>query len=423
MSEVRWKSVIEHINAAVLVEDEQGRIALANRQAYQLLFPIGQPESLIGRSLVECRELCRLDSADANVLFSYGVGEFQDHEISLTDGTILVRSRVPLLEDDHVLGVLWQFRNVTVTRKALRALRESEERYRKLIEVSPDPVFVHCEGLVVFANEKAKQYFGVEHVDELLGRSIMEFIHPDDHELSRMRLEKAKHSNAALDLTELKLVSSKGEIMDVEVSVSPITYEGKQAFIGIARNITERKLQEQRLQEANEMLRRLSHMDGLTGIPNRRYFDETMNREWKRGARNSTPLSVIMIDIDCFKDYNDYYGHQGGDECLKLVADTLSKHLDRTTDFISRFGGEEFAVILPETTRSGAAHVAEKLRKAVEALAIPHKQSKVGATVTISVGAAGIVPNAFTRMEELIAQADKALYQAKQNGRNRVQLF
>jgi len=174
------------------------------------------------------------------------------------------------------------------------------------------------------------------------------------------------------------------------------------------------------LAEANKILEKLSSLDGLTGVPNRRRFDEVLKQEWQRAIRHSTAISLIMLDIDFFKLYNDTYGHQGGDECLKRVAKALESTARRETDTVARYGGEEFAVILPETGSRGAREVAEALRASVEGLNIPHESSKVSDFVTISVGVATWLPEKGSVPEDLLGAADEALYKSKENGRNRV---
>ena len=148
------------------------------------------------------------------------------------------------------------------------------------------------------------------------------------------------------------------------------------------------------LAEANEFLMELSYLDPLTGIANRRRFEERLEHEWKRAVRGQTALSLVMIDIDRFKAFNDAYGHPRGDECLKQVATSLSDGLPRAGDSVARYGGEEFAVILPLTDRAGAVKVAEQLRHRIESLAIPNRASTVGRVVTISCGVATFVPTA-----------------------------
>jgi diguanylate cyclase (GGDEF)-like protein len=176
----------------------------------------------------------------------------------------------------------------------------------------------------------------------------------------------------------------------------------------------------ERLAELNRHLEQLSMLDGLTGIANRRQFDQALAGEWQRVARHRGPLVLILIDIDHFKRYNDKLGHLAGDDCLKQVATALGQGVKRPGDLVARYGGEEFAVILPETELAGAVRLAEVLRSSVEALALPHPASDVGKVVTVSLGVARAYPESETQPAGLIAAADQALYQAKQGGRNRV---
>ena len=176
-----------------------------------------------------------------------------------------------------------------------------------------------------------------------------------------------------------------------------------------------------KLDDANQELTRLSSLDGLTGISNRRQFDETLLREWRRLGRQGRPLSMLLCDVDYFKQFNDAYGHQVGDECLKAVARTLKDTLRRPADLVARYGGEEFAVILPDTEITGALQVAEAMRSAVEGLSITHSYSKGGNVVTISIGVASTTPSRTgSDSSVLLKRADDALYQAKQAGRNRI---
>lgn len=173
------------------------------------------------------------------------------------------------------------------------------------------------------------------------------------------------------------------------------------------------------LEQANARLQRFSYLDGLTGIANRRRFDEYVAEEWRRGSRSGAPLGLILLDIDHFKAYNDTYGHAAGDEVLRRVAQRLSASVHRAEDLVARYGGEEFAVVLPGVTAEGARIVAERICTSVAALGIPH-----GATgrrvLTVSLGVAAVVPAWNASPAGLIAAADKALYQAKREGRNQV---
>jgi diguanylate cyclase (GGDEF)-like protein len=174
------------------------------------------------------------------------------------------------------------------------------------------------------------------------------------------------------------------------------------------------------LEERNRDLERLSALDTLTGIANRRRFDAVLHHEWKRAARDLGPLSLVFCDIDYFKRFNDTYGHQAGDECLVQVAQTMDESLNRPADLAARYGGEEFVALLVETEMSGARVLAERIRARVEGRRITHRASDAGAFLTVSLGVATLVPRLGLRPEDLVDLADRALYAAKQGGRNRV---
>lgn len=175
------------------------------------------------------------------------------------------------------------------------------------------------------------------------------------------------------------------------------------------------------LRSANILLSEITYLDGLTNIKNRRYFDEMYCREWRRARRQSEAISLLMVDIDYFKAFNDSQGHQAGDRFLQQVAAALDGAVHRSTDFVARYGGEEFAVVLPNTDSAGALVVAEKMRQAVAALHIAHHASPVTDYLTVSIGAATRVPAADDSLATLLSHADEALYAAKSKGRNRVE--
>ncbi len=174
------------------------------------------------------------------------------------------------------------------------------------------------------------------------------------------------------------------------------------------------------LKQSRDALERIARMDALTGIANRRAFDELLTREWRRLARVGQSLGVIMIDVDHFKQFNDTYGHGPGDVCLQRVAHAAAAALQRPADLLARYGGEEFVALLPDTALPGAVAVAEGIRAAVQDLRIPHAGSKAAEHVTVSLGAACVIPTAEVEVARLVEAADKQLYAAKTEGRNRV---
>jgi diguanylate cyclase (GGDEF)-like protein len=170
----------------------------------------------------------------------------------------------------------------------------------------------------------------------------------------------------------------------------------------------------------SDLLRKLVFLDGLTGAFNRRYFDQQICTEWGRAARNNTPLSLILLDVDFFKLFNDSYGHQAGDDALRAVANALKSCLRRPADLVARYGGEEFACVLPETSYLDALAIADELERKIRSLAIAHKNSNVAEVLTISLGLATRVGSSPSEVQDLIALADNLLYQAKHSGRGRV---
>jgi diguanylate cyclase (GGDEF)-like protein len=213
-----------------------------------------------------------------------------------------------------------------------------------------------------------------------------------------------------------------GHRIDQAVHVMPIELPAdlplQQHCLVQVTDVTMAMAREKQLRDQAMELQSQIFADGLTGIPNRRRFDEHMEGEFRRAKRATTPLSVVMIDVDSFKDYNDNYGHQKGDECLILIAAALSRVLGRPCDLVARYGGEEFIAVLPSTNADGAWALAETMRKEIESLHIEHAHSKVAPHVTVSLGVITQIPAHNTAISHMIGAADRALYQAKRNGRN-----
>jgi diguanylate cyclase (GGDEF)-like protein len=188
----------------------------------------------------------------------------------------------------------------------------------------------------------------------------------------------------------------------------------------LAREVHRKMKVDQQLVSANARLAELALTDGLTGLLNRRGFDETLAREWRRCHRNGKPISLLMLDADHFKSYNDRFGHQAGDGVLRALGTCILAHIRRPGDVAARYGGEEFTVVLPDTDLGGAAQVAEAIRAGVEALAIPHAEGSPIAVITVSIGVSFASPGSAATADDLLAAADAALYESKASGRNRV---
>ncbi|WP_016950382.1 diguanylate cyclase domain-containing protein [Anabaena sp. PCC 7108] len=237
-----------------------------------------------------------------------------------------------------------------------------------------------------------------------------------------IRVESA--NKAGLKTAFAVPISLEGETLVVMCFFkrSPLAYHPKLVELvnAVAIELSEfirRKQAEEALKQANKELLRLANLDGLTQIANRRCFDQSLAQEWQRLKREKAPLSLLLGDIDYFKSYNDYYGHLAGDECLRQVAEAISKTCERPADLVARYGGEEFVILLPNTDLDGAIYVSKKIQENIDKLAIPHQFSSTH-QVTLSIGIASIIPQGQTPPKELIAAADEALYQAKAQGRN-----
>lgn len=301
-----------------------------------------------------------------------------------------------------------------------RALRESERMLYTLMQNMPGMAY-QCRPddhwTMDFVSRGAAELTGYEPGD-LIDNNVVsyeEIVHPDDREERRAVASEALRNRRPFK-AEYRIVTAGGERRWVWEQGVGVYDEGGQLVVieGFVTDITPRKLLE-------DELRRLSLQDGLTRIPNRRFFDERVRLEWNRSERTREPLSVIMCDIDFFKPYNDTYGHQAGDECLIAIAQEIKNNLKRPADFVARYGGEEFVVVLPETAETGARYVAERLRKKISVLNVPNSASPVSHGVTISVGVSTCRPKAGASVEKLIEAADHALYEAKRKGRDRVE--
>lgn len=292
---------------------------------------------------------------------------------------------------------------------------------------------IGIEPVLARDGEKGIELFKKEHPDLILLDIIMPGL--DGFEVARRirQLEQAGEWTPIIFLTartsdeDLEKAIAVGGDDYLIKPVSEIVLAAKvRAMQRIAQMRHALLILTRKLDDANQELTRLSSLDGLTGIPNRRQFDETLLREWRRACRQGKPLSMLLCDVDSFKQFNDAYGHQVGDECLKAVARCLQATLRRPADLVARYGGEEFAVLLPDADSAQARVTAQRLCATVRALALEHLTSPVRRCVTISVGATCLYPEnsaAAQGIALLFEQADAALYQAKNTGRDRAVLW
>ncbi|MEH1873780.1 sensor domain-containing diguanylate cyclase [Nostoc sp.] len=222
-------------------------------------------------------------------------------------------------------------------------------------------------------------------------------------------------------------ISSKDEIGQLAKSFNNMAFQLQTSFETLEQRVQERTAElviaKQKAEDANKKLEKLVNLDGLTQVANRRCFDGRLQAEWKRLAREQQPLSLILLDVDKFKSYNDYYGHLKGDDCLIRIAQTVQQTVYRPADLVARYGGEEFSVLLPNTDLAGSIKVAENIQQAIHDQAIAHAKSDVKDIVTLSLGITCVIPTYDIKPDTIIASADKALYKAKQKGRDRYCIY
>jgi diguanylate cyclase (GGDEF)-like protein/PAS domain S-box-containing protein len=255
--------------------------------------------------------------------------------------------------------------------------------------------------------------------EERIGRMVDDLILPEDYPVFAAAYARLLVPGTQTVSSTLRMRKKDGSIVWTEANTrlirDPATGEPKEAVV-VMRDISERKILEEKLSA-------LALIDGLTGISNRRAFDEALAREWKRILRDGSEISLLMLDVDHFKNFNDQYGHQAGDDCLRAVAAAV-KSAVRSSDIVARYGGEEIVVILPSTSTAGAVETAEKVRSAIEALRLPNEGNpEGGGWVTVSVGVATALARyggTMSTPESLLLAADNAMYKAKHEGRNRV---
>jgi diguanylate cyclase (GGDEF)-like protein/PAS domain S-box-containing protein len=300
-------------------------------------------------------------------------------------------------------------------------LGRNESLYRLLAHHASDVISrVRLDGRRVYVSPSVLDVLGWT-VAEAMRPDWQDNIHPDDlagFTAARTRLSGG--SDEAHTTYRFRRKDGAWAWIEARMHLVRAADGSPKEFVANSRNISRQKEAEQALEAALAELAELAATDALTGVANRRSFDAAFDQEWRRAMRSAEPTSLLLIDADHFKTYNDRYGHQAGDDCLRSIARTIADNLRRPHDLVARYGGEEFVAILPVTDEDGALRVADSIRRAVEEIGLPHEGNATG-VVTISVGVATMVPTGAIPMQDLVEAADVALYAAKHNGRNRVE--
>ncbi len=452
-SKQRLYQVLEALPVGVVVIDPQGKCLYLNRTGHLLLGLKRAPQV----ALNQLSRAYRLSQTNTDRPYPWeqlpivqalrGKAVYVDDlTVHLPNTTIPLEARAIPVADatGKIIYAIQTFQNVTVRKRAEAARAASEHRMQKLTDNLPGVVFRY----VIETSGRDRFSYVSPHAIELFGLSpevlmddpqqFWRLMLPEDEVAVRRMLPEKNHTLTPWSL-EYRVRLANGQIKWVLTQASPERLEdGSIGWDGLSLDITERKqaetilfdyrqhLEQQvqertiALQQANGELERLATLDSLTQIANRRRFDQYLEQEWQRLSREQQPLSLILCDVDYFKRYNDRYGHPMGDDCLQQVAQIMTNVIKRPADLLARYGGEEFAVILPQTSRWGAVQVAEALRAAIQQHQLQHQDSPISDYVSLSVGVASFFPILEGAPKDLILAADQALYQAKQQGRNRV---
>jgi diguanylate cyclase (GGDEF)-like protein/PAS domain S-box-containing protein len=310
----------------------------------------------------------------------------------------------------------------------LDTLRATERKLREIVSLH-NLVTDNSRDVIILADfDGNRNYVSTSAADwggwrreELLGMTSLDLVHPEDRERAEAAV-RGLRSGSDGGLLECRVKNKHGEFVWVEANLRPVRDPTTRATIGIlnmVRDISRRKEVEDELKRANAALEALAITDSLTRVANRRSFDERLASEWRRALREQLPLSLLILDVDWFKSYNDSYGHPRGDHCLKQIAEAALAVVTRPSDLVARIGGEEFAIILPNTPIEGAAEVAKLICMTIRHLKLPHNTNPIGC-VTVSAGCATITPTPGEHTTTLVQMADEALYAAKHAGRNQV---
>lgn len=306
-----------------------------------------------------------------------------------------------------------------------QSARKSEQLYRLLAENSRDIiVLTDLNHRREYVSPAAQWTMGWD-PQELIGTTYQQsIVHPDDVPALTATLEALKNGDPTKTLT-YRCQKKDGSYLWMEANISlycdrvtgrPIGY------VNVVRNVAERKAAEESLKDAYQALEALASVDALTGVANRRQFDLSLTHEWRRAIRAKSPITLLLLDVDHFKLYNDLYGHLRGDACLRQITEAILEVVQRPGDTVARFGGEEFAIVLSDTDKDSALVLAERIRQTVEERSLAHQGNTLG-IITVSIGCATLIPARGSDPNSLIAASDQALYEAKRAGRNRVVVY
>jgi diguanylate cyclase (GGDEF)-like protein/PAS domain S-box-containing protein len=420
-----YRAIVEMLPDSLNFKNPQGQFEAANIATARLM-RANSAQDLIGKSDFDFYpvEVARGFRADEEAVMQGGVARTIEQTVTFADGALtrLSTLKKPVLGTrGELVGLITLNRDVT-EKKRLEDQLQTAHGYLEdaLTNMADGLVLYDRDGIIQFSNLQYRQLFPITEDLRIPGAALADIIRKSiergeeaapetaDFEgwLAQRCLAVLRAGNRTIQLSNERWIEARTRIVRNGGSLVLLT------------DVTDRKRAENALKQANEQLARLAWVDGLTGLTNRRGFDEAFDREFRRGARDGQSLGLLLIDVDRFKAYNDAYGHQSGDRCLQLIGEKLRTTLRRPADLAARYGGEEFVVLLPNNNAAGAAKVAEALRRAVKSLRLPHRDSE-HRVVTISIGVTAHFPGQeIKQTADLLRRADDTLYKAKAGGRD-----
>ena len=438
-----FENLFNEVPEAIVISDNAGKIIRINEE-FTRMFGYSRQE-VVGRQIDEL--IAPQEPGALAVTASVARGQKMSLEAVRwrKDGSRIHVSilGVPIITHDRQVAVYGIYRDISDRKRAEEALQMEKAYLDQLVETAAEGiVMVDPEGRIKLHNSEFCRMFGYR-PEEVAGRCVDDLLLPPELREEGLRLTRKVLEGGRFSMEAVRR-RKDGSPLHVFVVGAPITIQGRQeACYAIYRDISAMKevqeeiLESQRLvikvnldlqertrqlEAVNVQLERISNYDGLTAIPNRRYFEHFYDLEWRRSLREQKWITLIMIDVDFFKAFNDRHGHLAGDDCLKQLAMAL-QIVNRASDLVCRYGGEEFVAVLSGTDPQAGKVIAERMRQRVRNLHLVHGASSVGRYVTVSMGVASQVPQAKAAPEALLLKADQALYLAKSAGRDRIEVM
>ena len=411
-----YESILDSFPLPITVQDINENFSFINAAAEKTFKArrrdiIGKPCKSLGLNICDTED-CAIACAKRGLLRTYFTYENASYQadIKMMKGL-----------DGEAAGYIEVIQDITTLEHMAR--RQEEERTRVVTEASPVSYMLFDENLVpVDCNGEALRFFNCPDKQRILDRYWDRFMpesQPDGQKsLKKARALSEKISPGERSIFEWTHLSSNGESLSTEITLTQLVYKKKKFLITFMYDLSNIRKLEKSIEQLKTDVDKI-YYDPLTGIYNRRYFDENLKRATRFLSRSGGVISLMMIDIDYFKNYNDTYGHNEGDKCLKIVAETLKNSVTRADDFVARYGGEEFVVVLPNTDGEGARLIADKILNNIRNNNIPHIKSEAAGIVTVSVGISTKTMKHPYVGDDLVKSADEMLYKSKRDGRNR----